>query len=265
MDAQSVTFFSNRLDALRELRGGISKNELNERCGFADGSISRISTRRSAPRSETTEIIAAALGVNFDYLTRGVGPRDVVGIPEHWGFSRMHVAMRVLAAQGLYNPEQIERAANAVTESLALRAPDLLEALGGMTVKSWIGDIVDALLVPPKALPTTSQALNPENTRWIFPPDVILYLLGADRSERGRKLVGFSDSVRKAVLGVVFTYEVPLEVALKEAADLVAADPAADDASKGVIYWYSLLVPRVAGQRGSGTFPALEKTIQAKS
>jgi transcriptional regulator with XRE-family HTH domain len=59
------------------LARGLSTNKANELCGFAGGYLSRVERgERESPRGNTSELIAAALGVNLQWLMTGFGARD---------------------------------------------------------------------------------------------------------------------------------------------------------------------------------------------
>jgi transcriptional regulator with XRE-family HTH domain len=129
---------AERIEELRKERG-ISKNQVNTRCGFSDGYVSRLTSGKSMrenPRRPTLEVLAAALSASFDYLVRGVGPKEAPAVPESWDFSRREVAMRALVGRGI-EPDRVavvvERMIEEMGQSALVQAPATwwLEAIEG--------------------------------------------------------------------------------------------------------------------------------------
>lgn len=99
----AVTTLAERIE-IRRAALGLSKNAVNIRCGFSDGYISRLTKEdgaREQPGPDTIELLAAALSSTFEYIGRGTGEQEGPRAPEHWGFDRKGVAMRVLLGRGL--------------------------------------------------------------------------------------------------------------------------------------------------------------------
>lgn len=74
----------HRVRSVRQERR-LSQNRLNDVSGCSSGYINRLESGKLAKRGVATDIserIAAALGVNADWLVRGVGERDAVPLPE---------------------------------------------------------------------------------------------------------------------------------------------------------------------------------------
>lgn len=137
-----------RIEEMRAV-AKLSKNKLNERCGFSSGYISRLTTAkevRENPRPITLEIVAAALEASFDYLARGALPKAGPKAPTNWGFTRREVAMRVLLARGA--PAADIEQASARLRGRYGEGPDDPEPMATMTIQSWLRELQEEVASP---------------------------------------------------------------------------------------------------------------------
>lgn len=140
-----------RIEEMRAV-AKISKNKLNERCGFSSGYISRLTTAkevRENPRPITLEIVAAALEASFDYLARGALPKQGPKAPHGWGFTRREVAMRILLARGVPAAD-IEQASARVRARYG-EGPGDPEPMATMVTQSWLRELQEEVSSPTPA------------------------------------------------------------------------------------------------------------------